>query len=79
MFFTKIYKINKSQAAAIVIDLINLDSIKIDSKSTMIKALDIFAFRNMDFVDCILCATSKVTNNSVLTFDKGLKKCLENK
>ncbi len=42
----------------------------------MIKALDIFATRNLDFVDCILCATSRLTNNTVETFDKGLKKCI---
>ncbi len=59
--------------------MINRDYLKMDSKSIMVKALEIFSSGNSNFVDCILCATTKVTKHTVSTFDKGLKKCLDHK
>ena len=76
---TKIYKIDKTQTSEIIIELINKDYFKLDSKRIMVNALNIFATNNIDFVDCILCATSKLTDNTVETFDKKLKKCINDK
>lgn len=73
---TKIYYVNREKTASTVLDLINQNYFKLNSKEIIIKALEVFSSKNLDFVDCILCATSKLTENTVESFDKKLKNCL---
>ena len=47
-----------------------------NDKNTIINSLEIFENKNLDFVDCILCAKSK--KYTVKTFDKKLNKCISN-
>lgn len=44
-------------------------------KAVIIESLAIFGDKNLDFVDCILCAQS--TKYTIKTFDKKLLKCIE--
>ncbi len=48
----------------------------VTDKYNIIKALIIFADKNLDFVDSVLCAKS--IKYEVKTFDKKLNKCIEN-
>jgi predicted nucleic-acid-binding protein len=48
----------------------------VDSKEVIILAFEIFETKNIDFVDSLLCACSKVLKINVVTFDKKLTKCL---
>ncbi|MDQ3019228.1 MAG: PIN domain-containing protein [Bacteroidota bacterium] len=73
----KIYKITKSQTSQTIIELINKNYFSLDSKPIIVNALNLFASKNLDFVDCILCATSRLTDNRVETFDKGLRNCIK--
>lgn len=53
-----------------------LDEVSISNKAVIIKALDIFAKHNLDFVDCIIVARSKILGESVFSFDKKLNSLL---
>lgn len=50
-----------------------LDDIECEREDVMRRALEIYASRNLDFVDCILAAMAEATGCEVLTFDKKLR------
>ena len=70
----KIYDVNRKEISEILKELIELRGVKVHNKGQMLRALEIFSEKKLDFVDCILCAYGN--ENKVITFDKGLKKCL---
>ncbi len=72
----KVYKVEKIEITAILVEFLEFDNIFMDTKDEMIKALYLFKTKNLDFVDCILCVKSK--KYEVKTFDKKLNKCFEN-
>jgi len=72
----KVYNINKEEISQTLINFLNYDNIVIDNKTTIINSLKIFAEKNLDFVDCILCAKSG--KYTIKTFDKQLSKCIKN-
>lgn len=57
--------------------LIVLDWVTMERKAVMIRAVEIFAETNLDFVDCILAAYHELENAAVFTFDKKLNKQLK--
>jgi len=46
------------------------------SRVYKIPTFKIFKTKNLDFVDCLLCAYSK--EDEIVTFDKKLNKCISN-
>ena len=70
----RIYKVSRKEISEILRELIELRGVKVHNKGQVLKALEIFSNRSLDFVDCLLCAYGE--ENEVITFDKGLKKCL---
>lgn len=72
----KVYKAEKQDISKSLIDILKYDSIIMNDKNTIIKSLEIFKIKNLDFVDCVLCAKSK--QYTIKTFDKKLNKCIEN-
>ncbi len=48
-----------------------------EPKKIMLRALQHFESKNLDFVDCYLCALKE--KYTIKTFDKKLMKCIENK
>jgi len=73
---SKVYNIKKEKIADILINFLGCENIIIDDKLAMINALKIFKNRNLDFVDCILCAKSE--KYTIKIFDKKLNKCIKN-
>jgi predicted nucleic-acid-binding protein len=71
----KVYKISKNNIRISLEKFLSLPNIILNSKVTILKALEIFDERNLDFVDAILCAKSK--KYEVKTFDKKLNKCIK--
>ena len=50
-----------------------------DNEKDVLKlGLETYAENNLDFVDCILYAYKSLKNYDVLTFDKKLKRLLDN-
>lgn len=70
----KVYKVTKEEIKSTVIQLIQHDNMLIDSKPSLVRALEIFNDKNLDFVDAILCAKS--TDYEIRTFDRKLQKCI---
>ncbi|WP_458701558.1 PIN domain-containing protein [Sulfurospirillum sp. 1307] len=70
-----VYKISKQDISEKLIELINFHNIFVSNKKVINKALSIFRTKNLDFVDCILCAYSK--QDEIATFDKKLNRCVK--
>ena len=49
-----------------------------NEKDVLQLGLETYAENNLDFVDCILYAYKSLKNYDVLTFDKKLKRLLDN-
>jgi len=56
--------------------LLSLNTIEVDSKEVVILSLEFFETNNIDFVDSLLCAYSKLQKETVVSFDKKLNRCL---
>ena len=72
----KVYKAERDDISNSLISFLNYDNIILNDKNNIIKSLNIFQTKNLDFVDCILCAKSK--QYEIKTFDKKLNKCIGN-
>jgi len=70
-----VYDLKKEKISSVLLSLLQADNIQVIDKYILIKALEIFAQKKLDFVDCLLCAYAGV--DEVLTFDKKLKKCVD--
>ncbi len=70
----KVYRVPKQQISEVLIPVLKYDNIIMNDKNILIHSLEIFKNKNLDFVDCILCANSK--KYTVKTFDKKLNKCI---
>ena len=71
-----VYEISKEDIANQLIELINFENISLSNKKVINRALEIFKIKNLDFVDCLLCAYSK--EDEIVTFDKKLNRCINN-
>ncbi len=70
-----VYKVPKQEIVQSLSTFVSLSSISMyESKSIMFEALQLFESRNLDFVDCCLCALKE--KYEVKSFDKKLMKCV---
>ncbi len=72
-----VYDVDKEEIAEVLTELLKSKNIKTQDKQAVIDALNLYANKNLDFVDCLICAYRD--NYSVLTFDKKLNKCIKEK
>ncbi len=70
----KVYNIDRIEIKDTLQSFVGFDNIIIDNKSDIVKALEIFESKKLDFVDAILCAKSNKYH--IKTFDKKLIKCM---
>lgn len=68
----KIYKVPKGMAAESLMDILHYKGIANHDQKELISALKLFAARNIDIVDCILCVKASEANASLFSFDKEL-------
>jgi len=71
-----VYKIPKTDISNQLLELIEFDNIFVSDIEIIKKTFEIFKTKNLDFVDCLLCAYSK--KDEIATFDKKLNKCISN-
>lgn len=76
---TRIYKVPRTEASASLIDLLHYKGIQNRDNNELIAALNLFSEKNLDIMDCILCARAKKSDYTLFTFDKDLKKYWINK
>jgi len=70
-----VYKIPKPLISKTLSQFISLDNISMnETSSTFITALEFYQSKNLDFVDCCLCA--RKNKFEIKSFDKKLTKCI---
>ena len=70
-----VYSASKEDIVASLVGFIEMNNISIiEDEEIVFKTLKIFETKNLDFVDCYLCALKK--RYKIATFDKKLLKCI---
>ena len=70
---TKFYDVPRAKAAEKLQAILRYKGIRNTDKDDLLAALDIFAHKRIDFVDCIICAKSRAGDMEVFSFDKHVK------
>jgi len=71
----KVYRIPRMEVSEVLSEFLAARGLKIQDKVITLEALRLFAEKNLDFVDCLICAYGR--EMEVVSFDKGVLKCLE--
>lgn len=71
----RIYKRTKIEISNALTEIILMDSLYVENQAVTLEALRIYAEKNIDFADAILCAKKSLENYELLSFDKDLKRC----
>lgn len=74
----KYYHVSRADAGVSLTTLLTYKGIANNDKEALTKSLTLFTETSLDPVDCILAARAAVAGNSVMTFDKALKKLCTN-
>ena len=69
-----VYGYIRAEISSVLLELMSFDNIETNDKPIVLKALEIYANKKLDFVDCLLCAYSTI--DEILSFDKKLMKCV---
>ena len=72
-----VYKISKEELSNQLLELISFENIFVSNSKIVKHSFEIFKTKNLDYVDCLLCAYS--SQDEIATFDKKLNKCISNK
>jgi predicted nucleic-acid-binding protein len=71
-----VYKISKEDISNQLLELVDFENVSVSNLKIVSKSLKIFKTKNLDYVDCLLCAYSN--QDEIVTFDKKLNKCISN-
>jgi len=71
-----VYEISKENISNQLLELIDFENISVSNSKVVRQSFEIFKTKNLDFVDCLLCAYSN--QDKIVTFDKKLNKCISN-
>ena len=72
---TKFYKLPKAEVINDLKTIINLSGVVNANKTILFETLNIIENRNIDFVDALICAKSKLQGFGKLSFDGDVEKC----
>jgi predicted nucleic-acid-binding protein len=70
----KIYRVEREIIAAKMRELISYRGVVNSDQKDLAEAARLFGKTHLSFVDCLLCAKSRLHQFPLLTFDKGLMK-----
>jgi predicted nucleic-acid-binding protein len=73
---SSVYKISRGEILKKLQFFFDKTLCVVPHKEVIIKSLDIYINKNLDFVDCILAAYHFVENCKIYTFDKKLERLL---
>ena len=71
----KLYKVSRKEIAEVLIELMKIKGVKVQDKEILLNTFEIFKNKNLDFIDCLLCAYSR--KYQVMSFDKEVNKCIK--
>ena len=72
---TKFYKLPRMEVINDLKTILALNGVINANKAILYEALNIVENKNIDFVDALICAKSKLQGFGKLSFDKDLDKC----
>jgi predicted nucleic-acid-binding protein len=73
----KFYKYSREEVIDMLNTIMSFKNVVNEDKHIILMALSILKNKNIDFVDALLCAKSKLLGYEVRSFDKDLKRCIE--
>lgn len=71
-----VYKISRQEICTVLTRFIMFPNVTTNSEPVLCEALRVYADKNLDFVDSLLCSYSSIEGVQVETFDKKLKKII---
>jgi len=72
---TKFYKIDKNDAISDLKTILAFDGVVNHNKAILFETLTLMENKNIDFVDALICAKSKLQGYKKLSFDDDVQKC----
>ncbi len=72
---TKFYKLPKGEVIDDLKTILALNGVINSNKIILYETLNIIEMKNIDFVDALICAKSKIQGFGKISFDNDLKKC----
>ena len=72
-----VYKADRRDVGAAILELLETEGIFVESENTVRYAVNAYQTHALDFVDCLLYAYQNVEREKVFTFDKKLRKLLD--
>ncbi len=72
---TKFYKLPKAEVIDDLKRVLFFNGVVNNNKTILYEALSIVENKNIDFVDALICAKSKLQGFGKLSFDEDVKKC----
>ena len=72
---TKFYKLPKDEVINDLKTILALNGVINSDKIILYETLNIIEVKNIDFVDALICAKSKLQGFGKISFDSDLKKC----
>lgn len=73
----KVYDVERTEISRSMKELLASDNIHTYDSDVIIKALDIFGSKKIDFVDTLLCGYALIRGDEVKTFDEAINKYLQ--
>ncbi|MEA1953583.1 MAG: PIN domain-containing protein [Campylobacterota bacterium] len=71
----RVYKREKSEIVQVLKTLILMPYMYVENQAVLFSAFDIYASKNIDFADAILCAKKQLEGYDVISFDKKVQSC----
>ncbi len=71
----KFYKLPKAEVVNDLKSILAMQGVVNTNKVILVEALSIYLDKNIDFVDALICAKSKIQGYEWISFDSDLKKC----
>ena len=72
---TKFYKLPKKDVINDLKTILSLNGVINRDKTILFETLSLIESKNVDFVDALICAKSKLQGYEKLSFDNDIKKC----
>ena len=74
---SKVYNVERDIVAKTITDITYVNNIRVAQKNVVLYALGVYASTTFDFVDCLLAGYAHEEYYVVFTFDKKLRKFLD--
>jgi len=71
----RIYKYSKNDITSVLKKLLLYKNLYTENKLITFEALEIYADKNIDFADAMLCAKQKLEGFEIISFDKDIERC----